>query len=50
MVNKIPKNITLNKMKEWMQKKIVDEAEECTGIHKDINENEPCDINENKLD
>ena len=35
-------------MKEWMQKNIVNEAEEYAGIQKNINENETDYINENK--
>ena len=50
MMKKIHKNITSNKMKQWMQENIVNEAEEYAGIHKNINENEPDDINENGLD
>ena len=37
-------------MKEWMQKNVVNELEEYVGIHKNINENEPNDINETELD
>ena len=43
------KKMTSNKMKEWMQKSIVKEAKEYTGIHKNIDENEPGHINENEL-
>ena len=42
--------MTSNKMKEWMQKNIVNKVEGYSGIHKNINENEPDDINENGLD
>ena len=42
--------MTSNKMKEWRQQIILNEAEEYEGIHKHINENEKNDINENELD
>ena len=49
-MNKIHTKMTQKKIKEWMQKNIVNEAEEYSGIHQNINKNEPDDINENKLD
>ena len=42
--------MTLNKMKDYMQKNILNETEEYAGIHKNINENEADDINDKKLD
>ena len=48
-MNKINTKMTLNKMKEWIQKNIVNESEEYVGMHKNINQNEPDDINENEL-
>ena len=50
MTNKINTKTTSNKMKEWIQKNILNESEEYVGIYKDINENKTDDINENKLD
>ena len=50
MMKKNHTKMTSNKMKQWTQKNIVNEAEEYAGIHKNINENEPDGINENKLD
>ena len=50
MMKKINTKMTQDNMKEWMQKNIVNESEEYSGIHKNINENEPYDINENKFD
>ena len=49
MMSKINTKMTSNNMKEWMQKNILNEAKEYAVIHKNINENEPYDINENKL-
>ena len=42
--------MTSKNMKQWMQKNIVNKAGEYAGIHKNINDNEPDDINENELD
>ena len=42
--------MTYNKMKYWIQKNNTNEAEQYAGIHKNINENEPYDINETELD
>ena len=42
--------MTYNKMKYWIQKNNANEAEQYAGIHKNINENEPYDINETELD
>ena len=50
MTNKINTKTTSNKMKEWIQKNILNESEEYVGIYKDINENKTDDINENELD
>ena len=49
MMSKINTNMTSKNMKEWIQKNIVDEPEEYAGMDKNINENEPYDINENEL-
>ena len=49
-MNKIHTKMASNKMKEWVQKNIVNEAEEYAGMNNSINENEPDDTNENKLD
>ena len=48
-MNKIHTNLTSEKMKEWMQKNIVNEAEEYGGTNKNINDNKSDAINENKL-
>ena len=42
--------MTSKSMKQWMQKNIVNEAGEYAGVNKNINDNEPDDINENELD
>ena len=49
-MNKIHTKMTPENMKEWAQNNIVNVTEEYAGIHKNINENEPYDINDNKLD
>ena len=49
-MNKIHRKMTSNKIKEWMQKHVVNESEEYSGMHKNINEHEPDDINKNELD
>ena len=50
MMKQIHTKMTSNKMKEWMKTSVVKKSEEYAGIHKNNNENEPDDINENKLD
>ena len=49
MMKKVHSKMISNKMKEWVQKNIVNKAEEYAGINKNINEIEPDDINENEL-
>ena len=49
-MNKIDTNMTFKNMKEQIQKNIVNEEEEYSGKHKNINQNEQNDINENKFD
>ena len=44
-MKKIHTEMTYNNMKEWMQRDIINEAEEYAGMHKSINENEPYDMN-----
>ena len=50
MTRKITTQMTSNNMKECMHQNIVNEAEEYASIHKNINENEPDDPNDTKLD
>ena len=42
--------MTSNKMIELMKKKIINKTEEYAVTHENINQNEPDDNNENKLD
>ena len=50
MMNKIHTNMAIKNTKEWIQNNIANESEEYAGMHKNIDENEPDDINDNKLD